>query len=246
MTAIKNIERAVLIILLLSVLATSNARGDDNASRSIIGFSTDGRYFAFEQYGIWDGMDGAYAEILIIDSRDSSSVPGTPISKSDIDETFTLAKARKVVRDQARRLLTKLRISEPGDHLASNPLAELSADPFKVVVNATHRISPRSEQPVSFTLAEKPLASAQCSKVFKLPMKGFTLTMVREGAPPITLHDDTALPASRGCALGYAIADVMAYEAADGQTTYAVLLHVSDISFDGTGSSFLAVTRRLP
>jgi predicted secreted protein len=38
------------LFLLLSV-ATVPAWAADNAERAIIGFSPDGRYFAFEQYG---------------------------------------------------------------------------------------------------------------------------------------------------------------------------------------------------
>lgn len=44
------IGRAVLSILLCSALAISKAHTGDAASRNIIGFSPDGRSFAFEQY----------------------------------------------------------------------------------------------------------------------------------------------------------------------------------------------------
>lgn len=50
MTATGQIGRAVLSILLFAALAISKAHDGDAASRNIIGFSPDGRSFAFGQY----------------------------------------------------------------------------------------------------------------------------------------------------------------------------------------------------
>ncbi len=69
--------------------------------------------------------------------------------------------------------------------------------------------------------------------------------MTRAGGGEVTLHDDERLPESRGCTLGYAIADVLRHEGG-GKTTYAVLLHVSTVGFEGPDSRFIAVTHRLP
>lgn len=245
MIAIRHIERTVLIILLMLTLSNSNAWAGDYASRAPLGFSPDGRHFAFEQYGVQDGSGFPYAEIFIIDSQTDSWVPGTPVRKRLDDETATVAQAREAAMQEAQPILTQFAIGEPGDHLASSPRAELSADRQRVVVNAAHRFVPPSEQPVTFVLEEKPLASAECGNFTDQSVQGFTLTMQRGGEPPVTLHDDAALPSSRGCALGYGIADVFAHEAG-GQTTYAVLLHVSMLGFEGPDSRFLAVTRRLP
>lgn len=245
MTAIRYNERTVLIILLLTVLSTSFAWAGDAAVRNVIGFSPDGRTFAFEQFGTQDGSGFPYAEIFIIDSQDDSWVPGTPVRKRLETENATVDQAREAARAEAQPILSTRQIGEPGDHLASNPRAELSADPHSVLVNAAHRFVPPAEDPVTFTLAEKPFASAECAKVTELPTKGFALKMERPGKPEIMLHDDTALPASRGCPLGYAIADVLAHEAG-GHTTYAVLLHVASHGFEGPDSRFIAVTRRLP
>ncbi|WP_088343022.1 MULTISPECIES: DUF2259 domain-containing protein [Rhodomicrobium] len=245
MTAIRYIERTVLIILLLSALSTSNARGGEYASRSVIGFSTDGRYFAFEQYGMFDAVDGAYAEIFIIDSENDSPVPGTPIRKSSVSQRASLAQVRRAARRQAQRLLSRLRITEPGIDLASNPRNELSADPHRVVVNVTYRFAAPDQEPVTLILNEKPIASEDCAKQLDIPPKGFTLRLERKGEEPAILHDEQQLPPGRGCPLSYAISDVYAYDG-DEETTLAVLVLYTKRGFEEPDGRYLAVTHRLP
>jgi predicted secreted protein len=227
------------------VLSNSIAGAGDYASRHVIGFSPDGRYFAFEQYGVQDGSGFPYAEIFIIDTQADSRVAGSPVRIRLDEESPHAEKARNAARRAASPLLDKLAISEPGEHLASNPRAELSADPARVVVNAAHRRATPAREPISFALTEKTLESATCAAYSEMPMKGFRLTMTREAAKPAILHDDQRLPESRGCALGYAIADIFSHESG-GKTTYAVLLHVQTVGFEGPDSRFLAVTQRLP
>jgi len=66
-----------------AVLAFATATGlaGDAAARRITGFSPDGRYFAFEQYGQLDAGTSAsgYSEIDIIDTRSDEFIGGKPI-----------------------------------------------------------------------------------------------------------------------------------------------------------------------
>ncbi len=239
------IERSVLIFLLFFGFSNSIARAGDYASRQILGFSDDGRYFAFEQYGVQDGSGFPYSEIFIMDTGADKWVEGSPIRSRIDDENAVQAEARKQARSQADPLLEKLRITEPGELLASNPRSELSADPGKVVFNAAHRFTPPVTKPVTLTLSEKPLDPGECGQYTDESIKGFSLTMTPEDGDAIVLHDDKSVPASRGCPLGYAIADVLRHEH-EGKTAYAILLHVATVGFEGPNSRFLAVTRRLP
>lgn len=245
MTATRQIERTILIFLLILGVSRSIASAGDYASRSVIGFSPDGRHFAFEQYGIEDGSGFPYAEIFILDTAENRWVPGSPVRKRLEDEQLGLDEARRGAKAEAAPVLAKLNITEPGEHLASNPRAELSAPLRRTVVNAAHSSAPPSEDPVVFTLEEKPFISADCQRYSDLPVQGFTLTMQRAGESAVALQDDAELPSSRGCALGYAIADIFSH-GSGGKTTYAVLLHVQTLGFEGPNSRFLAVTRRLP
>ncbi|WIW53885.1 DUF2259 domain-containing protein [Mesorhizobium mediterraneum] len=109
-------EVAVLAAVLLTV--ASAARAGDAAARRIIGFSPDGNYFAFEQYGTLDvGVsDSGWSEIDIIDTRTAEFVGGKPIHIVDESEeaTLTLEQARAQAAAQAAPLLARYAIAPRG------------------------------------------------------------------------------------------------------------------------------------
>jgi predicted secreted protein len=233
----------LLILVFLTALSKSIAVAGDYASRDVIGFSPDGRYFAFEQYGVQDGSGFPYSEIVIIDTSNDSWVAGAPVKVLIDDESLNVDAARERARSEADALLKRHGISDPGELLASNPRAEVSADPQGIAVNTAHQMTPPVEEIVRFSIAEKPLDSQPCS-AFTDMIKGYTLTMSRDGQETV-LHDDTRLPESRGCPLGYTFADVYRH-VSDGAQTFAILLHMQQVGFEGPDSRFLAVTARLP
>ncbi len=62
-----------------AALFVCGAQANDAAARRIIGFSPDGRYFAFEQYGTldWERIRFGYSEIAILDTQTDQFVGGT-------------------------------------------------------------------------------------------------------------------------------------------------------------------------
>jgi predicted secreted protein len=233
----------LLILVVLTAVSKSIAVAGDYASRDVIGFSPDGQYFAFEQYGVQDGSGFPYSEIFIIDTGNDSWVKGSPVKVLIDNESQDVEAARERAASEAASLLNRHSISDPGEHLASNPRAELSADPHEIAVNIAHQMTPPVEEPVRFTIDEKTQNSAPCS-AFTDMVKGFTLTM-HSGGDERVLHEDKRLPESRGCPLGYAFADIYRHVSGDKQT-FAILLHMQQVGFEGPDSRFLAVTARLP
>ena len=59
--------RAACLTLVFALLAIGPVNAGDSAERRAMGFSVDGRYFAFEQFGIQDGSGFPYADIFIVD-----------------------------------------------------------------------------------------------------------------------------------------------------------------------------------
>lgn len=234
----------LFILVVATVISKSIACAGDYASREIIGFSPDGGYFAFEQYGLQDGSGFPYSDIFIINTHGDAWVPGTPVRVLLKDENLDVEHARSQAKRNAQRLLKRFKIGAPGEHLASNPRAEVSADPHRVAINAAYNHTPPSEDIVRFSLAEKVLTSGECAKYSDLPIKGFRLTMQPKGKKAIVMQDDETLSKSRGCPLGYTFADIYRYRSDDAQT-YVVLLHMQQHGFEGPDSRFLAVTRRL-
>jgi predicted secreted protein len=248
------IERIVLVLLFFSAFSNSIARAADQVSRDVIGFSTDGRYFGFEQYGVLEGSGFPYAEIMVTDTETGKQADGFPRTKRIDDEKATVAQARQALREEAQTAITQYKLTESGEHLASNLRAEISANPYSVTVNMAHRAEPPKSEPLTFWLTEKPLHPEECAKYANASVKGFSLVamkgwLIREAKeehakpnrPMITLHDDASLPPGRGCALGYSIADVTSHISNE-KTVYAILLHVRVMGAEGPIGRFIATT----
>ncbi|HEY7765546.1 MAG TPA: DUF2259 domain-containing protein, partial [Aestuariivirgaceae bacterium] len=111
-----------LITAMLCILTAPPAFAADAAERDILGFSPDGRYFAFEQYGVQDGSGFPYSEIFIIDLEEDRWLEGTPVRIRLDDETQSLGKARAEASGKAREYLLSARIEDNARVLASNPV----------------------------------------------------------------------------------------------------------------------------
>jgi len=230
------------LAIILAPLALVPAHAGDGAERRAMGFSGDGRYFAFEQFGIQDGSGFPYADIFVIDVEQDAWVADTPVRVLVKQDQAELATARKQAADQAVPILEKLEIKYPGQLLASDPVAELGNDPHRETVNRRYQL-PGAYEPQIFQLTELPLPAPQsCKGLTDQPMVGFQLRSQKSGASPVTLHQDTSIPESRGCPLGYGISAIVAYRRPDQREVLAILVSVSRVGFEGPDRRFLAVT----
>ena len=138
------------LALLVFTFAPAAARELASAPEvAIIGFSPDGRHFAYEQYESADVSDSAIAAIDVIDRTTGASVKGFPfgflgvskggeyplrvgghkIKKDESDETSSdkkLATLRAAVRRQTAARLKALKIGEPGRRLAGRTITDRS------------------------------------------------------------------------------------------------------------------------
>ncbi len=236
---------AVMLVLVLFFTCAGNAQAGDKAERHILGFSPDGGTFAFEQFGVQDGSGFPYADIFAIDTASDRWIDGSPFRVLLRDERAQLKWARRDVLTQAGNLLRERVISNPGRLLASNPPDELSADPHKVVVNANPVQLARPER-WTFSLQEMTFKNPRCTAFVSEEVKGFKLTMQKDGQASRTLHADTSLPKSRGCSLRYAISDILVHEPNGGKRVFAVLVSLYAHGFEGPDRRFLAVTAQVP
>lgn len=227
----------------LAVLLPGAAGAGDVAERRIIGFSSDGNYFAFEQYGRQDGSGFPYADIFVIETARDVWTGDSPFRVLIHEGEAGTAAAREEAMSQAEDMLQKHGIGRPGRLLASNPPAELSADPYRVVVNAS-RIIPQREEPWTFTLSELTVENDRCKAFTDQPSKGFRLEAQPPDGEPVTLHAEESLPKSRGCPLRYALSDVAIHEPEGAPPVFAVLISVYKLGFEGPDRRFIAVTYR--
>lgn len=225
--------------LILPVVLAGTATAGDFADRTILGFSPEGGVFAFEEFGVQDGSGFAYSNIYLIDTVKDAWVSGTPIRVMHESEDETLANVREEARQRATPWLDHYGVTPSGRVVVSNPSSELSADPYRVRF-LTDLYSNWPNHDWTLTLAPVPLPEPiGCENLG--PVRGFRLTLANPAGEARTIHADAALPASRGCALDYAISDVVTYFPEGRDAVMVVLVHVISQGFEGPDRRFLAV-----
>lgn len=234
--------RRTLIGLFALLGSAAHASAGDYADREIIGFSPDGAYMAFEEYGVEDGSGFPYSNTFVIDVAADNWVPGSPIRLRDEDESRLVSDLRIEARDKASDVIEQYNIAVPGSVVASNPPTEISADPYRVTF-LPRLIVPASGAGMSLELAETEMPAADCPDVGQA-FKAYKLTLTGTAGAQV-LHEDTQIPKSRNCPIGYAISDVVTlYPEAGGDPAIAVIVSVFSVGFEGPDRRFIAVTTR--
>lgn len=238
---LKTLERMGRLFLFLStawfILATP-LLAEDIAHRRIIGFSPDGKYFAFEQSGIENGSGTAYAHIFLIDTRYNKWIKGSPFRAKAVGRR-KLIRARRKVRALARRALMRYRVNRKGVVLASNPITEVNSDPHRVVVRSRRSIR-RLDEPLVFSIREVRVRTPRCRRYTRRPIKGMIIRVRRKGGRMKLLHTDKRIPKSRGCPTSYSIEDVIRLKKRSGGAVYAVIYSFVRSGPDGEERRFIA------
>lgn len=258
---------AVLAFAAAVALAPLPASAADALALKVLGFSADGRYFGFVQYGVQTDAGTNLAETFIIDTATDRFVPGVPIrvitemSDDNLDEA---AEIKALLAQSAKRtagLVARTGLTRPGAMLGRDAEARTdephsgSGGPTAgaKTLNVKH---PRLGE-LNLTLENREIAWPKTSKLGSHKEAslcseavdwqkgaGFRLTLAR-GGRTIVLNDDKTIPASRFCASGYGIAEVHAFDRPDGRVTLAVIVGMHARGFEGDDRLFLAVTRVL-
>src|SRR5690606_17496534 len=125
------------------------------------------------------------------------------------------------------------------------PVTELSADPHRLAVNP-RPVFPAIDGPLEFRLEEIHVEQPQnCHGLGEA--RGYRLLRVAAipGESTRLLHEDDAVPSSRGCALGYHLGAVQTFFPQGGEPVYAVLIAVRSLGFEGPDHRWIAVPGRL-
>src|SRR5690554_5413879 len=168
--------------LLAALLLPAAAIAGDRALAEFIGYSTDGRYFAFEKYGIQDGSGFPYSNIYFIDLPADAWLSGTPVRVRIDSEEARLADARAQARGQAAARLDDLGIDSPAHLIALNGDGEPgdgSSLEFGAVGYAPGEI--RQERRLSLEIFEAP-SPHDCTTFLDEEAKGYALLLEGDGA----------------------------------------------------------------
>lgn len=240
--------RGCLALALLVALVFFNTmaptRAGDTAILNVLGFSSDGAIFAFEEYGIQNGSGFPYANRFYIDTASDTFVPGSPIRKRIEDDTTGVEDVRAQARADGQAIISDALLAANSGYLVgSNPVTELSANPHRIVVNP-RPVHPPIDAPIEIRLEELPFAPSEtCAGVSEASI-GFRLTQIdpTPGGTTRLLSEDASVPDSRGCPLGYTIGGIQTYFPDKAEPVVAVLIAIRSFGFEGPDYRWMAVT----
>lgn len=206
-------------LLTFLLLASPLAHAGDASEYHPLGFSADGRYYAFAQSGSYDGSGAAYAEVSVVNVAKNDLVASKKVHLDDAESDnpstpeMALAQAVKAVRlarfgiKEGSNLGKDLLVRLPTDHSA------YSSNTFSVDYWAEGGASatiPRYDVKVSGTPGRSDNADGE--HCVELGFSPELLTVAVEGTAGTgtegfraLLQKDSKLPKSRGCASNYAV-----------------------------------------
>ena len=236
--------RAILALVLAGLALPAQA--GDRALLDPIGYSPDGRYFAFEEYGIRDGSGFPYSSIYLVDLPADAWVKGSPVRVSLEDENASLASARARARREAEDGLARLDITEPAQLIALNGDGE-AGDGLSLAFGAPgHEAGALLEESrlgLEIFAADSP---EDCETYLGEKPKGFGLVLEDETGKHALHRDGATLPASRGCPLTYRIYGVVARPDTGSLESAVAIVAVYPHGFEGPDRRFLAVPLHRP
>lgn len=247
--AVRGLRLAAWLIAAAGLLGAVPALAGDRAQVNYLGFSDDGRYFAYEQYGILDGVGGFYSDVFVIDLVEDKWLEGVPFSAEadGEDETQSLAKTRAAALQAAQPLLDQHGISNPVAIAALNGDGLLGPD-GQPLDGKTVRFGQPFYAGVQYdyTLSLDQLEagnSVACPESADGPYQGFALTLTNnEDKSTREPHRDAAqqpLPKSRGCAINYSIYSIVYPLESEGDPVALISIYTQ--GFEGLDRRFMAV-----
>ncbi|PDT54997.1 DUF2259 domain-containing protein [Sinorhizobium americanum] len=223
-------------VLIAEVIAAPPAIAGDYASLQPIGFSSDGKVFGFEEYGIQDGSGFPYSSVYVLDTQTDTFLPGAPIRARVEEDNGALPRARRDAHRRAAPLIDAYRLLDtPGLLAAYNPVTEPDTADHRLRYDA-FPADPPFRKTYELQLEEKNLAAEGICKDLLKDVKGFRLVMTEKAGKPVSevLQDDSRIPESRRCPTGYRIGGVVTHVDDDGVQVHVVMVLVKSLGFEGT------------
>ncbi|HEY9011650.1 MAG TPA: DUF2259 domain-containing protein, partial [Devosia sp.] len=199
----------------------------------MLGYSAEGRYFAFEQFGVQDGSGFAFSSIVIVDLVDDKWAAGSPFEVQAEDEDTPLADIRAAAAEKAKVALGRLGIGAPVQTLALIGDGAAGSSGKRLSWSTPACCGPGQVQADDFSLilSLRGIGSKE-DYCREMNPSGFLLDY-QDAHGVRRLHEDgDLLPASRGCTLDY--------------TIYAVVQPYEDLYLPGFESRRVAIVATYP
>lgn len=239
MALVDLVRRASASLLMLGACVTPAVAGD-SAQFDAIGYSEDGRYFAFEQFGIQDGSGFPYSEIFLIDLDTDDFVGGSPFRARIDTEMAELADARSEAVELAGAALAEHDITRPALPIALRGDGALKDEGLSMSYGIPSYGLAQTEGEYRLAIDIFKAPSTQDCDLFEGDPMGFALRRETAGTTE-ELHRDTRVPASRNCVVTYKFYGVFnPFNAFDNAATVAIL-SVWSHGFEGPDRRFIAL-----
>lgn len=240
-----SVVKAASVRLAASVLAllAAPAFAGDAANFAALGFSADGRYFGYEEFGVQDGSGFPYSNIFILDVAEDKWAGGSPFRVRLEEESPGLAGVRTEAMRQAAKALADLAISEPAVIEALNGDGEVGHDGTSITFGARGFGMDEPPNPVTLKIESfESTSTVPCVDSFGFPPPvGFALTLEADGRST-ELHRDTSVPASRNCTVAYRPYGIVApVNWSWNERTPVAIISVFSQGFEGPDRRFIAV-----
>lgn len=226
-------KNLITTILFTSFFNLTTFAGD-KAELQLIGFSVNGKYMAFEQYGIQDGSGFPYSEIFIVDVIKNSYID-KPFKLVVEDEQASLQTVRDKNLESAKQKLIKIGIINQNRGLIAlnQPL------PSKIDENKFEEVEFKIKNNSYILTLKETDTDKNCydlgfERLIELKLKNQKTKKVA------LLQKDKKVPKSRECALGYRIHYVYVYD-----KYITVFLNVYRPGFEGANMRYMVVTGKL-
>ncbi|OUD15580.1 DUF2259 domain-containing protein [Thioflexithrix psekupsensis] len=235
------LSRKVLSLVFLLFPVWTQA--GEAAVLNFIGFSQEGQYLAFEQFGTYDGQGGHFSNTYVIDvAKNKYAIK--PQLHENVEGHLTLSDFRQSLASLQHTFLAPYQIipDNKGQQVVGRLFTDIGADRGKVQFSLHPPLAPLMQDTYTVTLEEINAANeADCFGFGEA--KRFRLKITHDQTKTTqVLQADRQLPPSRGCALGYRIQDVYIYD----NQWVSVFLNLFTLGFEGQSMRYLVVTGRLP
>lgn len=243
----RNVVQAVSARLAASffglLLLLSPALAGDRALINFIGFSEDGKHFAFEEYGVQDGSGFAYSSIYVIDLANDMWTYGTPFdarAPEDAPDT-PLSVVRTQALERAQESLKPRKVTQPVEILALLGEGVTGTDGKTMSFSTPMCCGPGQTQDDAFTLTLETFpAKSSLDYCADLDSVGYALSITNANGTTELHRDKKTIPASRGCTLDYRLyAVVQPFEGGPGGRV--AILSTYPQGFEGPDRRFLAI-----
>jgi len=238
--------RSILYFVICAMIPIPTFAGDE-ATLDFMGFSADGRYLMFEQFGWQDGSGFPYSDIIFVDVVKNSFVNAPVSVVLGEDEWDQSASERAIEQARDRIIDLNILIGNTGYHIISQSRGEPHIDPHRVCFSDTDLPLDSLGKYFRCVLS---LTEIECSDSASMnmdfgPSKMLELTInIPDQNEPQVLQKDSKLPQRRGYVLSYHISDVYMYRSTDA-TYLAVFINYTTPGFEGPDIRYMVVTGEL-